>query len=327
MTTWPPAAALDAYGLRGSKTEQLAGGVINRVWRVDTASGSFVLKHYISGVSKGQIRSSVLAANVAGSRGLPVPAVFPTLDGEIVCELPDGPFVLSEFVAGRLFDPGTIPPTAARNMGRVLAQLHDALRSLPPGSAKPLPLPDVIEEQLRNLLEIARSRRGDRVDAIAEAVLEAKLELLSTIDTVPDYLPQWTHGDFEWRNVLFDSKENVAAVFDFDELQYFSPARDVMRCIALSFPGLELEADDFFAGYAEVRRLTPEEARSYVDFYRYISTHRVWPISARYLDTEHYQQRWADFIQPILPWDWKGLSDRLAQIAATTAERYRNDFE
>ncbi len=139
---------------------------------------------------------------------------------------------------------------------------------------------------------------------------------MAELDAVPTFTLQWTHGDYEWRNVLFDDDDNVAAVVDFDNAVYYGVERDVMRCIALSFPNLEPETDDFFAGYAVVRRLRPEDARHLVECYRYLSTFRVWPISERYLHPERYQAQWDALIQPFVAWDWDRLADRLAEVAA-----------
>jgi Ser/Thr protein kinase RdoA (MazF antagonist) len=132
---------------------------------------------------------------------------------------------------------------------------------------------------------------------------------------------QWTHGDFEWRNVLFDANDEVAGIIDFDDAQYFSPARDVIRCIALSFASLGHEADQFVAGYASVRALSPAEVRGYVEFYRYLSTFRVWPLVNRYRYPERYRPEWDALIQPFFPWDWTALSERLAEVAAGASQR------
>jgi Ser/Thr protein kinase RdoA (MazF antagonist) len=201
-------------------------------------------------------------------------------------------------------------------MGVVLGRLHEALLSLPPDpNPRALPTLQAIEADLRGLLAVARSRRDNTVDAVAEGVLEAKLNLVSTIDSVPAVTSQWTHGDYEWRNVLFDERDEVAAVIDFDNATYYSPERDVMRCIALTFPALEPEADLFFEGYAAVRKVSPRDAASYGELYRYFSTYRVWPISERYLRPDRYQARWDALIQPFLAWDWQALAGRLAEAA------------
>jgi Ser/Thr protein kinase RdoA (MazF antagonist) len=272
-------AALMQYGLDGARLEPLDGGTINRVWRVDTPDASFVLKEYRPGFPElSRLHQALTVQTAAAAQGLPVPRLLPNLGGETITAAHDHAFTLSEYVPGRLFEPNAIPPAAARRMGEVLGRLHEALLlTLPAGEQPEMPSVEAIEEQLRSLLAIAGSRRHDPVDAIAEGALQAKLDLLATIESVPRCGSQWTHGDYEWRNVLFDDNDEVAAIIDFDNAIYHPPERDVMRCIALSFPGLPLEVDDFFAGYASVRQVRPGDVPHYVELYRYLSTFRVWP--------------------------------------------------
>ncbi len=132
------------------------------------------------------------------------------------------------------------------------------------------------------------------------------------------FVPQWTHGDYEWRNVIFDEQDEVVAVLDFDNLVCYGRERDVMRCLALSFETGSHDADAYLGGYASASRLTADEARNYVEAYRYFSTFRTWPISVRYLEPENYQSRWDELIRPgpETTWRWDEMSDRFAVIAA-----------
>ena len=303
-----------AYGLTAAALVPLSGGVQNSVWRVDTSGGAFALKRHESR-EPAHILNTIEVQQAAHASGVPTPQLVPNALGDTITLADGRAFVLSRFVPGRLYEPGAIPARAARRMGEVLGGLHGALETLSAGETPSLPSLEDIEALLRSLLTEAQARRGDPVDEIAEGVLEAKLDLLASIEAVPPLTLQWTHGDYEWRNVLFDDSDDVAAVIDFDEAAYYHPARDVMRCIALSFPNLEAEAYEFFAGYASVVRLGPDRAREYVEFYRYISTFRVWPIRNRYQAPERYQSRWDDLIQPFIAWDWDALSGRLAGIA------------
>ena len=317
-----PLRALRLYGLTDAPLTELGGGTINRVWRVDTTSSSRVLKEYRPDFQEvGRLTQIIAAQQAADAHRLPVPPLVPNQHGEAITRVDQHAYVLSEYVEGRLHEPGRVPATAARNLGVVLARLHDALLSLAPdGSPRALPSLQAIEANLRGLLAVARRRRDNPVDAVAEGVLEAKLNLVSTIDSVPAVTSQWTHGDYEWRNVLFDERDEVAAVIDFDNAIYYPPQRDVMRCLALTFPALEPEVDSFFEGYAAVRKVSPRGAASYVELYRYFSTFRVWPISERYQRPERYQARWDALIQPFVAWDWQALTDRLAEAAARAGE-------
>jgi homoserine kinase type II len=315
MPADPPRAALHAYGLEAESFTPLTGGVINEVWRIEDSDLAFVLKQYAA-LDITRVRQSIAVQQAAQSQGVPVPTIVPNRFGQPVTVVDGRAHVLSPFMAGKLYEPGAIPEAASRHMGEVLGHLHAALTEMKPGRTPSLPSPSEIEAQLRSLLAISLSRKDDPIDEIAAGILEAKLDLLSGIDRVPALEAQWTHGDFEWRNVLFDDAEQVAAVIDFDDAAYYHPARDVMRCIALSFPALEPGVDEYFAGYTSVRHLTTDEARDYVEFYRYISTFRVWPIIARYRQQEYYKPEWSALIQPLIAWDWDLLAHRLSDVAA-----------
>lgn len=298
------------------------GGTINRVWRVDTGEASFVLKEYRPDFPEAsRVQQSIAVQMACHSASMPVPAVVPNRGGEMVTAVEGYLYVLSEYVDGRMYQPGQIPAEAARSMGNALGRLHDSLLLLPPFAPPTLPSFEAIGTELLRLLALARVRRDDPVDATAVGVLEAKLDLLSTLGEVPACESQWTHGDYEWRNVLFGASDQVVAIIDFDNAIFYPPERDVMRCIALSFPALQAETDDFFAGYAAVRRVTARDVSRYVESYRYFSTFRVWPISERYLHPERYQPHWHEMIQPFVPWDWEELTDRLANVAVRVSGR------
>jgi Ser/Thr protein kinase RdoA (MazF antagonist) len=168
-----------------------------------------------------------------------------------------------------------MPVDAARRMGVMLARLQNALGDLPAEKLLDLLTPDQIRVHLEELLRFAEARRHrDPVDERACQLIRQKLSLLGTLDAVPSFEPGWTHGDYQHTNVLFDDCDEVAGIIDFDAVSYFSPARDVMRCIALSFPGLGPDAFAFFEGYASAKGLSPEQAHGYVEFYRYHSLSR-----------------------------------------------------
>ena len=59
---------------------------------------------------------------------------------------------------------------------------------------------------------------------------------------------EWSHGDYEWRNVMFDDQYEVVAIFDFDEAGCYSVGREVFRCRELSFRPGAPEAPDIPGG-------------------------------------------------------------------------------
>jgi Ser/Thr protein kinase RdoA (MazF antagonist) len=311
-----PEVALRAYDLSDSTLTPLTGGKINSVWRVDSAIAPHVLKRYDSRNAE-QVRRSLEVQARASEGGVPIASVRLNSEGDQVTQVGETQFVLSEYVAGRIDAPDEMPPDAARRMGEMLGRLHASLMKLPPGVVQAFPKRRNIEGTLRLLLTMTEARRPNPVDERAAQNLRAKLDLLSRLDADPPIEGQWCHGDYAWRNVIFDATDTVAAVIDFDDARYASAGHEVMRCIALSFPSLGPEVDDFFAAYAGTRGLTPEAARGFVESYRYSSSIAVWPMTLRYLNPKQYEQRWDDLIQPFLSWDWGAMSERLTGLAVS----------
>jgi Ser/Thr protein kinase RdoA (MazF antagonist) len=314
-------AALSAFGITEARLQLLTGGTINDVFRVDSAQGIFALKQYSMVVQRSlEIERVSHAQEVARTCGLPVPRVISATDGRGSVAVNGLAFTLNEFVHGRTFAVDAMPVNAARRMGVMLAKIQAALAELPPEQVLDLLSLDQIRVHLEELLGLAEARRHhDPVDERAYLLIRQKLALLETLDSVPTYERGWTHGDYQRTNVLFNDRDEVAGIIDFDALSYFSPARDAMRCIILSFPSLRPNAFAFFEGYASAKGLSPDEARGYVDFYRYISTYRVWPASTRYLDPDGYNPRWDALIEPEPEWDWAMLSEQFAEIATRVA--------
>ena len=134
-------AALGAYGLTGALLEPLGGGTLNGVWRLETLDGALVLKRY-DFVDVAQVRKSIELQQAALIHGVPVPHVVLNDREEAVTVVEGRAFVLSEYVEGRLYEPGRVPAAAARSMGVELARLHDALLQLAP-DVSPRPLPSL----------------------------------------------------------------------------------------------------------------------------------------------------------------------------------------
>jgi Ser/Thr protein kinase RdoA (MazF antagonist) len=300
----------------------IAGGMINRVYRVEAGEKLYVLKEYTrTSVSVERLARLALAQDLTRRQGVLVPTLLQGEDGKTFAQVDGLFFTLAEYVPGRHYEYGCLPANAARNMGAALARVLSALEEMPSDQPEPLPAREWIEGQLRSLLKIGSQRRSDSAfDDAACLILEQKLRDLEQVASpLATHNSQWIHGDYQWSNVLFGNDDHVVAIFDFDNLRYTYRARDVMRCLELSFPLNTDPALSFFEGYASVSGITPREVLEYMEYWRYISTFRVWPIDARYLDPEHYQARWDEFIQfhePPSSSYWNRLTHELVDIAA-----------
>ena len=171
-------AVLKEYSLDGAAVVRLAGGTINDVYRVDHASGAYVLKCY-SGLSPDPERLALMeaAAALVSEAGIAVPATVAAESGlpYVLCE---GRYqVLTRFIPGRTVLLPNLSETAARAMGEALHRVHEALAGLPPGLQWHLDDPGLVESHLLSLLAAAQ-RRDDPLDAVAVGILECKLKML-----------------------------------------------------------------------------------------------------------------------------------------------------
>jgi Ser/Thr protein kinase RdoA (MazF antagonist) len=178
---------------------------------------------------------------------------------------------------------------------------------------------------LRDLLKIgSQRRRADPVDEMACRLLERKLNLLARLPAGPPHFePHWVHRDYTARNLLFDDRDEVIAVLDFDEVRYTSRGYEVMRCLDHGFPPWSREGLAFFESYAAATRMTADEARDCAWLFCYVSTFSTWPMRSRYLEDEAYVAHWDEFIRlPEHPWDEDpgALADSLAGSADSLRE-------
>lgn len=308
------------YGLRGATVTPIPSGAVNQNSRIDCPGRSYVLKRYAPGLySDEQIRDACVAQMRVRAAGVPAPAIEPALNGDILYVEGTETYVLHRFVPGRQHRRGEVPSPAARAMGETLGHIHQALMGFKPVQPYTVEAPAQAMAQLETVLRLAEQRRHESpVDEIACQVLRYKLDTLPRFahlyDRFAAMAPQWMHGDYQETNVLFTPDNQVAAVIDFDNSRCRPRAYEVMRAFALSFPAGAEEAYDLFAGYAAVVRPPAAEVELYAPFRTYYALCGYWPIGARYLQPELYQERWDRFIQP--PSDWwpqnvNGVTERL----------------
>lgn len=298
------------YRLRVHSVTSIAQGSLNQNYGIETPAGVYCLKQYDARLyERDRVRRAVELQDVVRDAGIPVPAVVPSVEGQVVCEADRDICVLSQFVPGRHHTRPQIPVTAALAMGRTLGNLHAALFPLVEGEPYVVPDADGALNKLEEaLVQAERFRARSAVDETACEVLRYKIEALHR----PSHLAgrftglrtQLTRGDYQETNVTFDQEDRVAAVLDFDNWRRQPRGVEIMRALTLCFlqpEGLLPEAWHFFAGYVEVVPLPTDEVVLYAPRL-YLSVTGAWPVFDRYEKPESYQPRWDRFISP--PSDW-----------------------
>lgn len=253
----------------------LADGLMNVNWRLDTPVGRFALKR-VTDVPIDRLRRNHAVLPVLVSHGVPVHAPLPTVSGDVIAEVGGSGYCLFPWSDGEHVRGIDLCLSQVAELGAHLARLHTVLNRAAEGAGLPAVPPSVTAEVTEAGRAVEKADRlagavptggvGDVFDVAASAALEERKLLL---DKHAHLRPEgevhagphgWTHGDFQYRNLLWASGELVA-VLDWDRLGIRSYAEEVVRTAQVQFgvKGVfDLErVSAFTAGYRSVIRLEP----------------------------------------------------------------------
>ncbi|MCZ8130301.1 MAG: phosphotransferase family protein [Steroidobacteraceae bacterium] len=252
---------------------KFAGGQSNPTFRLDAATGTYVLRRKPPGrllPSAHAIDREYRVLGALAATAVPVPKVLHYCADEAVL---GSPFYVMEHVCGSVHWDGRLPglePTLRRRiyaeMNRVLAALHEVVPA-DVGLADYGRPGGYYERQVRRWTEQYRA---------AETDVRPAMELL--IDWLPGHLPSddgqvaITHGDFRLDNFVFTPEGRAAALLDWELSTLGHPYADLAyQCAQWRLPpgtlrglggvdraalGLPTEAE-YVAAYREARRLQP----------------------------------------------------------------------
>ncbi|MFI8514044.1 phosphotransferase [Streptomyces sp. NPDC085460] len=255
----------------------LTDGLMNVNWRLDTAAGVFVLKR-VTDVPLDRLRRNLATLPALAKAGVPVVPPVEAPSGGVVVEVGGSGYCLFPWVRGAHVRGVDLPLAQVRRLGAELATLHLALRraagngvlpTLPEAMTADVVTPGRAMEKADRLAAAARARGvGDSFDAVALDALAKRQTLLDRYaplrpeDDVPAGPHGWTHGDFQYRNLLWADGE-LAAVLDWDRLAVRPYAEEVVRTAQVQFGVrgvFDLErVSAFVRGYRSVVPLEPDE--------------------------------------------------------------------
>ncbi|MEE1842848.1 phosphotransferase [Streptomyces sp. NPDC094045] len=255
--------------------QHLADGLMNVNWRLGTRAGRFALKR-VTDVPLDRLRRNLAVLPVLASYGVPVCAPLRTVHGDVIAEVHGGVYCLFSWSAGEHVRGTDLSLTQTSELGTHLAGLHTALGRAVDEAGMPAVPASVTAEvteagravQKADRLTGAVSARGagDAFDRAAGTALEERKILLEKHahlrpegDT-PAGPQGWTHGDFQYRNLLW-ADGGLVAVLDWDRLGVRPYAEEVVRTAQVQF-GVEGVFDlervtAFVAGYRSVIPLEP----------------------------------------------------------------------
>ena len=241
----------------------VAGGLTNRLWRIETDRGVFAVKE----MNRDADRADYVAwfdrafalEQAAFAAGVPMPRPVPVAEtGRCLAEIVSSGVAITvrahEWVDGEKLDNGTVYPVeVVRRVGTILAQIHALHMWADAAAADALPVFGrkhwlARAEQAQSVdAELAKDLRG-LLPAIAE--LDAYLTLAHD-DTTPLLL---SHRDADMKNFMHTDAGYLLLV-DWDQAGPVNPRHDVANHALV---------------WAGVHRGDPDaaNARTYVDAYR-----------------------------------------------------------
>jgi Ser/Thr protein kinase RdoA (MazF antagonist) len=253
----------------------------------------FVKRHHTRVRSAGQLAAEHAFAAHLRARGLPVPAVWRTASGRTTVARGDFVYEVHEVAAGIDLYRDAMSWTPylstghARAAGAALARLHQAAAGFTRAARPPAVLTsscDVISaaDPVAAVGAIARRRPGlarylDGRDWRRDLARDHLPVIRRAAPLLAGLAPLWGHGDWHPSNLTWDSASpgaEVVAVFDFGLANRTFAVHDLAVALERSAvawldlaesgrPAVDLGgADALLAGYAEVRPLSPAEARA-----------------------------------------------------------------
>ncbi|MEU3408855.1 phosphotransferase [Streptomyces sp. NPDC006670] len=216
-----------AFGLGEVRDQQfLAHGLMNRNWRLVTAAGVCALKE-ITDVPLPKARRNLAVLVDLAREGIPVPAPLADASGDLVVEVGGHGYCVLPWVDGEHLQGTDLPLDQVRDLGALLGRLHEGLRRYGPGpvpeQAPVAKVRDVAEADRAAAALVSRLPADPVTDldkAAAEALHSRRGLLARYAGARPDgEVPAgpygWTHGGFQYRNLL-RRDGRVVAVLDWD---------------------------------------------------------------------------------------------------------------
>lgn len=309
---------------------------MNVNWRLETPAGPFALKR-VTDVPLDRLRRNLAVLSSLAADGIPVCAPVTTASGDTVAEISGDGYCLFPWSAGEHVRGIDLPLSQVTALGAHLARLHVALGRTVGGQELPA-VPDTVTadvtaperavQKADRLTEAVRARgTGDAFDAVAADALTQRRVL---IDKHAHLRPEgdtpagphgWTHGDFQFRNLLWAGGE-LAAVLDWDRLGVRPYAEEVVRTAQVQF-GVGgvfdlCRVSAFVGGY---RSVIPLDAAALADGARRLWWKRMtdfWQLEFHYDRHDHSCDDLFTADEPLLHW-WTDRLDLVQEAFAGAA--------
>jgi len=235
------------FGIRALSVSPIHRGWLNLKWKVTADTGEFVFKQYsprrykLHGPEKLQLALERQAE--LHRRNLPCPRLLP-YEGKLLLESDNGErFIAMEYCSGSRTAPGQFNIHQLYELGRATGRMHRLLNGgAPRPSLVPQFVPPSPEERTAHWDQaLERAREAGRTELLAD--IHAQRDAVQQIDTalLRQVPTGWAHRDLWADNLLFHEC-GLAAILDFDRLDYDYPQLDLARAVmSCALEGEELD--------------------------------------------------------------------------------------
>lgn len=309
-----------SYGILCESYEPVFGGWMNEKWKVSSPQGIYLVKEFsLKRFSMDKLHNmeKTLHAQVAmWEAGIPCSRILLCKDRTIRFLNDEHVYMVMEYVEGHQETDGSITLQQMHSLGETAYKMREVFNTLPPEQV--LNYPQTTED-LAILLQNHYKKclaDTDKTEAYAQA-LEMMEPIMETL-SLADYEMGIGHEDFAWDNMLFDD-EKVAAILDFDRVQYGLKLHDIGRALmSYAFDGERLsqeKIDAFAEGYGEPLDVEAAlRAVFYIEMPWWISAGMFQPISGKILRfrdevlwlAEHWEELGS---YSVIPPEWKVYYD------------------
>ena len=268
----------------------VSGGILNRLWRVNTSRGCFAVKELNLARESTpdfdavhQLELAALAAGVPLPRPIPDPSSGRPV---AVLEEPAASVLVHEWVEGTPSPPTPVPPDFALRIGEALADLHQLTMEWSPADAMP-PMPDAAQwTALADTAGRANIRWATRLADAAPA-----------LGRIGSLVNEWghreepmvvSHRDLNPKNLL--SHEAMPIIIDWETAGWVPIAHELGATATALAVGVDLitfERDVFMSivrGYRSRGGDLPEPGPHWFSTLFAIWTHTMWWNVERYVD-------------------------------------------
>lgn len=229
------AEALLEYGVEVSDWVPLDAGSVNSNFKVVGATGEVYFARVYEEQDRSGAETELGLIHELHQAGLPVQSALPKVSGGYAHELFGKPFAVYPWVDGEILCQARVTPRIATEVGRALARLHLATDRVTPLSGGRFN-PSDLEQRLK---QIEACGRDELVGAASE--IRRKLEVYSA-RREPALPSGVIHGDLFRDNVLWDG-ERIAALIDFESASAGTFVYDLMVTLLAWCYGDTLDAD------------------------------------------------------------------------------------